>query len=254
MSQVIQFSTFTVYLTLCQNHVFLRLYENISEDKFELNINNSNEFGTYIENISIDDFFSILIKCFAKEKGHDVYMTVYKEKVIAKFNISLYGVFNFDFEITISKVKFENGDNLKEDIQKLKDENEYLMLSNQNLKEDIRDLKKEVETCFNMLRDLSVNMVGNMSDNVLIGSRFGSPVFTHKKKEVDLIGKIGYGSDLYIDCVRVLRFPFNIDFDIIHKNNISIYIDGDKIYHEKEGLNDKRIVTDFLKKYGINNM
>jgi hypothetical protein len=95
-------------------------------------------------------------------------------------------------------------------------------------------------------------MSGNMSDNVLIGTRFGSPVFAHKNKEIDLIGKIGYGADLYIDCVRVLKFPVKIDFDIIHRNNISIYIDGDKIYHEKEGLNDKQIVVDFLKKYNLN--
>ena len=250
MSQVIQFSTFTVYLTLCQDHIFLRLYENISEDKYELNISNSKEFGTYIENIGIDNFFTILIKCFNKEKGHVVCITIYKEKIIANFNISLYGVFKFDFEMALHKVNFGIGDTLKEDIQKLKDENEYLILSNQNLKEEIKDLKKEVDECINMLRDLS----GNTIDNVLIGARFGSPIFTHKNKEIDLIRKIGYGADLYIDCVRLLRFPINIDFDIIHKNNISIYIDGDKIYNEKEGLNDKDIVTDFLKKNGMNNV
>jgi len=244
MSQVIQFNTFTVYLTLCQDHIFLRLYENISENKFELKITNSKEFGTYIENIGIDDFFTILIKCFNKEKGHVVCMTIYKEKIIANFNISLYGVFKFDFEITLNKVNCAENDTLKEDIQKLKDENEYLMLSNQNLKEEIKDLKKQVDECIKMLSDLS----GNTIDNVLIGERFGSPVFTHKNKEVDLIAKIGYGAELYIDCVRFLRFPVNIDFDIIHKNNISIYIDGDKIYHQKEGLNDKGIVIDFLKK------
>jgi hypothetical protein len=243
MSQVIQFSTFTVYLTLCQDHIFIRLYENISEDKYELNINNSKEFGTYIENISIDDFFSILIKCFNKEKGHVVCITIYKEKIIANFNISLYGVFKFDFELTLCKMNCAD-DTLKEDIQKLKDENEYLILSNQNLKEEIKDLKKQVDECIKMLSDIS----GNTIDNVLIGARFGSPIFTHKNKEVDLIGKIGYGADLYIDCIRLLQFPVNIDFDIIHKNNISIYIDGNKIYNEKEGLNDKGIVIDFLKK------
>ena len=250
MSQVIQFSTFTVYLTLCQDHIFLRLYENISEDKYELKISNSKEFGTYIENISVNDFFTILIKCFNKEKGHVVCMTIYKEKIIANFNISLYGVFKFDFEITLSKANCANDDTLKEDIQKLKDENEYLILSNQNLKEEIKDLKKQVDECIKMMG----NIVSNTIDNVLIGSRFGSPVFTHKNKEVDLIGKIGYGSELYIDCIRVLRFPVNIDFDIIHKNNISIYIDGNKIYHQKEGLNDKEIVIDFLKKNGVMNL
>ena len=250
MSEVIQFNTFTVYLTLCQDHIFLRLYENISENKYELKITNSKEFGTYIENIGIDNFFTILIKCFNKEKGHVVCMTIYKEKIIANFNISLYGVFKFDFEITLTKANFGDKDNLKEDIQKLKDENEYLMLSNQNLKEEIKDLKKQVDECIKMLSDLSDNTL----DNVLIGARFSSPVFTHKNKEVDLIGKIGYGADLYIDCVRVLRFPVNIDFDIIHKNNISIYIDGNKIYHQKEGLNDKEIVIDFLKKNGVINL
>jgi cell division protein FtsB len=244
MSEVIQFNIFTVYLTLCQDHIFVRLYENIKEEKYELKISNSNEFGLYIENISINDFFSILIKCFKKETGHVVCMTVYKERIVAKFDISLYGIFKFDFEITFNRVNVDNS--MKEDVQKLKDENEYLILSNQNFKEEIKDLKKQIEICINKLDDLSVNM----SDNVLIGYRFGNPVFTHKNKEIDLIGKVGYGSDLYIDCVRVLRFPVKIDFDIIHKNNISIYIDGNKIYHEKEGLNDKEIVIDFLKKYG----
>jgi cell division protein FtsB len=244
MSEVIQFNTFTVYLTLCQDHIFLRLYENISENKYELKITNSKEFGTYIENIGIDNFFTILIKCFNKEKGHIVCMTIYKEKIIANFNISLYGIFKFDFEMALGKVNCAHDDTLKEDIQKLKDENEYLILSNQNLKEEIKDLKKQVDECIKMLSDLSDNTL----DNVLIGARFGSPIFTHKNKEVDLIAKIGYGAELYIDCIRLLRFPVNIDFDIIHKNNISIYIDGDKIYHQKEGLTDKDIVIDFLKK------
>ena len=253
MSQVIQFNTFTIYLTLCKDDIFIRLYENIKEDKYELKISNSKEFGTYIENISIDDFFRILIKAFNKEKGHVVCMTIYKEKIIANFNISLYSVFKFDFEITLCKVNVEVDDSFKEDIQKLKDENEYLILSNQNIKEEMKDLRKQVELCINSLNDLSVNMLDNTLDNVLIGTRFSGPVFIHKNKEIDFIGKIGYSGDLYIDCVRVLKFPLKIDFDIIHRNNISIYIDGNKIYHEKEGLNDKEIVVDFLKKYSLNN-
>jgi hypothetical protein len=255
MSEVIQFDTFTVYMTLCQDRIFLRLYENISEQKYETKVSNSKEFGgIYIENMSIDNFFSMLIKCFNKEKGHIVYTNTYKDNIIAKFDISLYGVFKFEFEITLCKVNIDDNNSLKEDIQKLKDENEYLILSNQNLKEEIKDLKKQMKECIDGLSDLSVNIVGNTLDNVLIGARFGNPIFIHKNKEIDLIGKIGYGSDLYIDCVRVLRFPFNIDFDIIHRNNISIYIDGDKIYHEKEGLNDKDIVIDFIKKNAMNNV
>ena len=232
MSEVIQFDTFTVSLTLCQDRIFLRLYENISEQKYETKVSNSIEFGgTYIENMSIDDFFSMLIKCFNKEKGHTVYISTYKDNIVVKFNISLYGVFKFDFEITLCKVNVDVNDSFKEDIQKLKDENEYLILSNQNLKEEIKDLKKEMKECLdkldNLLGNIVGNILGNTLNNVLIGARFGSPIFTHKNKEIDLIGKIGYGSDLYIDCVRILKFPINIDFDIIHKNNISIYIDGD---------------------------
>jgi cell division protein FtsB len=239
MIRTIQFDTYMVSLFFNEDHIFVSLCDKFSNQKYEVKISDLKEYCQG-KDIILESFFKILCGCFNKENGHIVILNVYNDKIIANFNISLYEIFNFDFDIVFNCLIVDNY--LKEDIQKLKDENEYIMMSNQNLKEEIKNLRKQIDECINKLSDLSVNML----DNVLIGSRFGSPVFTHKNKQADLIGKIGYSGDLYIDCVRVLRFPVNIDFDIINKNNISIYIDGEKIYNEKEGMNDKKIIIDFL--------
>jgi hypothetical protein len=74
MSEIIQFGTFTVYLTFCENHIFMRYYENISGYKYEIIVNTLNQIGINTENnMTLDNLYEIIVKCFKKEKDHVVY-------------------------------------------------------------------------------------------------------------------------------------------------------------------------------------
>ncbi len=156
MSEIIQFGTFTIYLTFCEDHIFMRYYETISGDKYELKVNTPKDICINNEyyNMTLHNLYEIIVKCFKKEKDHFVYFICDGEKLIAKFNVSFYGIFSIDFKILLTTVC--NVDNsLKEEIQKLKDENEYIMLKNQHFDEEIKNLTKCFEGCMKKLDEIT---------------------------------------------------------------------------------------------------
>jgi len=153
MSEIIQFGTYTIYLTYCQDYIFMRYYETISGDKYELKINSPKEICINNEyyNITLDKLFEIIVKCFKKETDHVVYFICDDEKLLAKFNVSFYGIFSIDFQIIFTSVFSGIDNSMKEEIQKLKDENEYIMLKNQYFDEEIKNLTKSLKACMEKL-------------------------------------------------------------------------------------------------------
>jgi len=88
----------------------------------------------------------------------------------------------------------------------------------------------------------------DMLDHVLIGTKFSTPIFVNKYRPVDLVERIGFSGNLYIECIKRLKFPVKIDFKAINQNNICIYVDGEKMYDEKEGVVNKEFVIDYIKR------
>jgi hypothetical protein len=271
----IQFGEYIINITLCKNHILLNFYGKIEKTEHEIKINNSTEVGLNIENMCLEGFFEMLKKCFNKEAGHNVYFINNYKKIVAKFNVSLYGVIKFDFDIVLEKkVKkalpkrnklnksYDGSDdcddcddcydakNTKDEIQRLKNDNEYIMIKNDHFKKEIESLNARLDACMKKIDGFS----GDMLNNVLIGSKYGTPIFTNKNNEIDIIEKIGYSSDLYLDSMKRLNFPMKIDFSIIDKNNISIYIDSEKVYNKKDGLNDQCMIFEYLNNHIISIM
>lgn len=259
-SETIKFSHYIVSLNLSEeNGISINLYDKINRNEYEKAIRSPLEIESNTQNIDIDSLFEMLKKSFNQEQGHNVYFINDYKTLISRFTVSVYGIFKLEFDIVFNKKEDYlssssnascNTDNipdissLKDDIQKLKDENEYLMLKNEKFEQEIKNLSTLLEKCMNKIDDFSHDML----EHVLIGTRFGVPIFVNKNKTVNLIDKIGYSGDLYLDCVKRLKFPVKIDFNTIYDNNISIYIDGEKIYNEREGIVNKQFVTDYLKK------
>jgi hypothetical protein len=76
------------------------------------------------------------------------------DNILAKFKASFYGIFTIEFQILLTSVC--NVDNsFKEEIQKLKDENEYIMLKNQHFDEEIKNLTKCFEACMEKLEEVT---------------------------------------------------------------------------------------------------
>ena len=249
-SETIKFSHYIVSLNLTEeNGISINLYDKINKCEYEKIIRNPLEIEASPENIDVDSLFEMLKKSFNKEQGHSVYFINDYKTLISKFNVSIYGLFKIQFDIVFNKKEdyvcgSSDSTGFESDIQKLKDENEYLMLKNEKFEQEIKNLSTLLEKCMNKIDDFSHDML----EHVLIGTRFGVPIFVNKNKTVNLIDKIGYSGDLYLDCVKRLKFPVKIDFNTIYDNNISIYIDGEKIYNEREGIVNKQFVTDYLKK------
>lgn len=262
-SETIKFSHYIVSLNLSEeNGISINLYDKINRNEYEKILRSPLEIASSnTQNIDIDSLFEMLKKSFNQEHGHNVYFMNNFKTLISRFTVSVYGIFKLEFDIVFNKKEdyhdASNASNsssnlnnnpdissLKDDIQKLKDENEYLMLKNDKFEQEIKNLNTLLEKCMKKIDDFSQDML----EHVLIGTKFGTPIFVNKYEHVDLVERIGFSSTLYLDCVKRLKFPVKIDFNIINQNNISIYIDNKKMYNDREGIVNKEFILDYLKK------
>lgn len=259
-SETIKFSHYIVSLNLSEeNGISINLYDKINRNEYEKTIRSPLEIESTTQNIDMDSLFEMLKKSFNQEHGHNVYFINDYKTLISRFTVSVYGIFKLEFDIVFNKKEDylssssnagSNTDNipdissLKDDIQKLKDENEYLMLKNDKFEQEIKNLNTLLEKCMKKIDDFSHDML----EHVLIGTKFGTPIFVNKYEHVDLVERIGFSSTLYLDCVKRLKFPVKIDFNMVNQNNISIYIDNKKMYNDREGIVNKEFILDYLKK------
>ncbi len=258
-SETIKFSEYIVSLNLSEeNGISINLYDKINKCEYEKVIRSPLEIESITKNINNDSLFEMLKKSFNKEQGHNVYFINDFKTLVSRFKVSIYSLIKLEFDIVFNKKEdylcshSSNIDtnlnvdmsSLKDDIQKLKDENEYLMLKNEKFEQEIKNLNTLLEKCMKKIDDFSHDML----DHVLIGTKFSTPIFVNKYRPVDLVERIGFSGNLYIECIKRLKFPVKIDFKSINQNNICIYVDGEKMYDEKEGVVNKEFVIDYVKR------
>jgi len=255
-SETIKFFEYIISLNLSEKDgISINLYNIISKCEYEKAIRSPLEIESTTQNIDMDSLFEMLKKSFNQEQGYIVSFIKDYKTLISKFNVSIYGLIKLEFDIIFNKKEdyLSSSSNtstnldtssLKDDIQKLKDENEYLMLKNDKFEQEIKSLNTLLEKCMKKIDDFSQDML----EHVLIGTKFGTPIFVNKYEPIDLVERIGFSSTLYLDCVKRLKFPVKINFNIVNQNNISIYIDGKKMYNDKEGIINKEFILDYLKK------
>jgi hypothetical protein len=254
-SETFKFSEYIVSLNLSEeNGISINLYDKINKREYEKVIRSPLEIESITKNINNDSLFEMLKRSFNKEQGHNVYFINDYKTLISRFTVSLYGIFKLQFDIVFDKKedhlwahssnKNVDMSSLKDDIEKLKDENEYLILKNEKFEQEIKNLNTLLEKCMKKIDDFSHDML----DHVLIGTKFSTPIFVNKYRPVDLVERIGFSGNLYIECIKRLKFPVKIDFKAINQNNICIYVDGEKMYDEKEGVVNKEFVIDYIKR------